>query len=257
MSARSAARPRLLVVVAHPDDETFGCGSLLLHAAAAGYETRVVCATRGEAGQGDAAAVDLGRVREGELREAASRLGVTEVELLAYADSGMQGPAGPETLAGAPFDTVVEAVRAAVDRVRPSVLVTLDGSDGHRDHVRIRDASLAAVEQAAVPFAYLSCLPRSLMAEWFAHAAVDRPEREHLELDLDVPGTPDEDLTTLVPAHEHLSALEHAMRAHASQDSPYDGLPGDLRERFLATARLRRVVPPWDGSPSETRLPAH
>ena len=43
-------RPHVLVVVAHPDDETFGCGSLLLHAAAAGARTSVLCATRGEAG---------------------------------------------------------------------------------------------------------------------------------------------------------------------------------------------------------------
>src|SRR5690242_4937705 len=60
---------RLQVVVAHPDDETFGCGSLLLHAAAKGATTSVVCATRGEAGEG--AADDLGAVRERELREAA------------------------------------------------------------------------------------------------------------------------------------------------------------------------------------------
>ena len=42
--------PRLQVVVAHPDDETFGCGSMLLHAAGSGAETAVVCATRGEEG---------------------------------------------------------------------------------------------------------------------------------------------------------------------------------------------------------------
>src|SRR5437763_11299620 len=66
--------PRLQLVVAHPDDETFGCGSLLLHAAAAGATTSVVCATRGEAGEGGAA--DLGAVREQELRAAARLLGV-------------------------------------------------------------------------------------------------------------------------------------------------------------------------------------
>ena len=246
---------RLVVVVAHPDDETFGCGSVLLHAAAAGWETHVVCATRGEAGEGGDP-VELGTVREAELREAATRLGVSRVEVLGYADSGMQGPAPAATLVGAPLDEVVADVLAALRRVRPTVLVTLDATDGHRDHVRIRDAALRAAEGAGVPWSYLSCLPRSLMAEWFAHAVAEQPDREHLAVQVDVPGTPDEDLTTLVPVADLLPELEHAMRAHASQDSPYDGLPGDLRQRFLTTARLRRVAPAWTGGPVETRLPA-
>ena len=76
---------RLHLVVAHPDDETFGCGSLLLHAAAAGVETVVTCATRGEAGEPPAGSAlgpaELGRVREQELRSAASVLGVRTVEV--------------------------------------------------------------------------------------------------------------------------------------------------------------------------------
>ena len=69
------ATTRLAVVVAHPDDETFGCGSILLHAAAAGARTAVVCATRGEAG-GVAPGVrvptaGVAGLREAELRAAA------------------------------------------------------------------------------------------------------------------------------------------------------------------------------------------
>ena len=121
---------RLQLIVAHPDDETFGCGSLLLHAAANGAATSVVCATRGEAGEGGAA--DLGAVRERELREAARLLGVGRVDVLGFADSGMSGDADAATLAGAPFEQVLAAVRGAVDAARPDVLVTLDASDGHR-----------------------------------------------------------------------------------------------------------------------------
>jgi LmbE family N-acetylglucosaminyl deacetylase len=71
--AVSKERPmyRMQVVVAHPDDETFGCGSLLLHAVAQGATTSVVCATRGEEG-GDAD--DLREVRERELRDRAMAL---------------------------------------------------------------------------------------------------------------------------------------------------------------------------------------
>ncbi len=67
---------RLQVVVAHPDDETFGCGSLLLHAAAAGASTSVLCATRGEAGEiadpSLATPETLGVVRAGELAAASA-----------------------------------------------------------------------------------------------------------------------------------------------------------------------------------------
>ena len=113
--ATARRRPRLLVVVAHPDDETFGCGSVLLYAAAAGAVTGVVCATRGEAGS-PAAGVDvpvdgLGALREKELHDAAALLGVSEVVLLGHRDSGMEGEAPPDSLVAAPEDDVVAAVR--------------------------------------------------------------------------------------------------------------------------------------------------
>jgi N-acetyl-1-D-myo-inositol-2-amino-2-deoxy-alpha-D-glucopyranoside deacetylase len=63
-----------MAVVAHPDDETFGCGSLLLHAAARGMATAVVCATRGEAGE-IAPGVDASAAGLGELRARTRRVG--------------------------------------------------------------------------------------------------------------------------------------------------------------------------------------
>jgi len=79
---------RLLVVVAHPDDETFGCGSLILEAVARGYDVTVACATRGELGESAIEVDDLAAVRERELRTAAAVLGVQRVELLGWIDSG-------------------------------------------------------------------------------------------------------------------------------------------------------------------------
>jgi LmbE family N-acetylglucosaminyl deacetylase len=253
------APARLMVVVAHPDDETFGCGSLLLHAAALGVDTAVCCATRGEAGEpapgSGVLAEDLAVVREQELREAAGLLGVRRVDVLDFTDSGMTGDADPSTLVGAPFEVVVTAVRACLDAVRPQVVVTLDASDGHRDHARIRDATLAAVEEAQwqVDRVYLQCLPQSLMRQWLEHVARSNPGSGHL--DVEVPGTPDHLVTTLLDTSAHLPERERAMAAHRSQVSPYDGLPEPLRSGFLGTDRLRRVVPPWpDGAPVETRL---
>jgi LmbE family N-acetylglucosaminyl deacetylase len=248
--------PRLLVVVAHPDDETFGCGSLLLEAAAAGFTTAVLCATRGEAGEAADGTPpgDLGAVREAETRAAAAALGVDRVDFLAFGDSGMAGAADPDTLVGAPLAEVRDAVLRHVEALAPDVVVTLDGSDGHRDHARIRDATLAAVDAAEhrVGRVYLHCLPQVLMRRWVEHMAAHDPGREHLRQD--VPGTPEELVTTVLDTGAFLDRREAAMALHASQRSPYDGLPADLRRGFLGTEHLRRVRPEWAGGPRETAL---
>src|SRR4051812_13979801 len=187
----------LLVVVAHPDDESFGCGSILLHARATGYDTAILCATRGDAGHSRVEVDDLGAVREAELRDAAGILGVRTVRLLEHRDSGMDGPAAPGSLVAAEPATVADEVRAVVEELRPDVVVTLDASDGHRDHAVIRDATLAAVDTShhRPSATYLSCLARSSMTQWANHMRAIGGGEGYVEHEL---GTPDDDITTIV-----------------------------------------------------------
>ena len=232
---------RLLVVVAHPDDESFGCGSVLLHARAAGYDPAVLCATRGVAGVSRVATGDLAAVREAELRAAARVLGVGDVRLLDHADSGMDGEPAPGTLVAADPAAVAAEVRAVVEELRPDVVVTLDASDGHRDHAAVRDATLAAVDAAAHrPAAtYLWCLARSSMLRWADHVRAAGGGEAYLAVaEL---GTPDEEITTLLDVADLVPTRWEAIRAHASQASPYDDLPADLQHEFLAVDRLRLV----------------
>ena len=120
--------PRLLVVVAHPDDETFGCGSILRRAADECMVTAVLCATRGEAGESaiDVAPGELASVREAETRAAGEVLGVSQIEFLDFQDSGMSGPAGNATLVAAPMSEVAQQIRERVEGFRPDVVVTLE-----------------------------------------------------------------------------------------------------------------------------------
>ena len=232
---------KLLVVIAHPDDESFGCGSVLARAADAGHETAVLCATRGEAGESRVETDDLAGLREAELRAAASILGVGTVRLLDHADSGMTGDATPGTLVAADPGEVAAEVRAVIDELRPDVVVTLDASDGHRDHAAVRDATLAAVDTAAHPpnATYLWCLARSSMARWAEHMRGTGDRDEYLALgEL---GTPDDEITLVVDVEAQLAARWAAIRAHASQASPYDDLPPELQHEFLAVDRLRLV----------------
>lgn len=246
---------RLAVVVAHPDDETFGLGSVLLHAAAAGASTTVVCATRGEAGDPapgvDVPAEGVGALRERELHEAAWMLGVDDVELLGFADSGMDGEPAPGTLCAAPGEVVAKAVADALDRLRPDVVVTLDGSDGHRDHGAVRDAVLAATARTPARV-YLHALPRSLMHAWVLERAGDEKAAAYTELP--EIGTPDVEVTTMLDTAAHYEARMAAIARHRSQESPFALISEDLRRRFLTADHLVRVFPVWAGGPVETDL---
>jgi N-acetyl-1-D-myo-inositol-2-amino-2-deoxy-alpha-D-glucopyranoside deacetylase len=248
---------RLLVVVAHPDDETFGTGSLIADAARRGVEVTVCCATRGEAGQDDSAepVADLAVARERELREAAAVLGASRVVLLDYADSGMSGPAGAGTLAGAALDDVVAAVAAVVDDVRPDVVVTLDPElgDGHRDHVRIGAATTAAVRGRDLAL-YWWCLSRDLMKQWFERLAVEQPDSEHLDLDAAGMGRPDADMTAVVDVRHLVGLRRQAIAVHVTQRSPFEVMPADLQAAFLEADRLVRVQPAWPGGCPATSI---
>ena len=91
---RSAIRPghalpawgSILVVVAHPDDETFGLGAVIDAMTSAGSAVHVLCFTRGEASTLNERDADLSAARAEELRHASAELGVASVTLLDYPD---------------------------------------------------------------------------------------------------------------------------------------------------------------------------
>jgi LmbE family N-acetylglucosaminyl deacetylase len=232
------------VVVAHPDDETFGCGSLLMHAAAAGAVTSVVCATRGEAGETTADTVvpagGLGALREAELREAALLMDVTDVRVLGFGDSGMTGELAAGTLCEVPLDDVVAAVQAAVEDFGADVLVTLDGTD-HRDHRRVRDASEVVADRLGLPL-YAVAIPRTLLQAWVDHQRTVNPDSAYLGI-VEL-GTPDDELTHVFDSSALYERRWEAMRAHRSQTGPFTGLPDDLARAFLSREYLVELRAP-------------
>lgn len=142
-------RLKLMAVLAHPDDESLGTGGTLARYAAAGVETYLVTATRGERGwfgaPEDYPGPDaLGQIREGELRAAAAVLGLREVALLDYKDGDLDQADPQEAIA-----KIVGHLR----RVRPQVVITFapDGAYGHPDHIAISQFATAALVAAADP----------------------------------------------------------------------------------------------------------
>src|SRR5438132_1488424 len=121
----------LLVVMAHPDDESMGSGGLILRHTRAGIATHLICATYGEAGwtgkPPGAKKEDLAEIRAKELEEAAAALALSGVELWDYPDGGVTRSDQQE---------ITQRVWDEISKLRPRVVVGWgpDGAYGHPDH---------------------------------------------------------------------------------------------------------------------------
>jgi LmbE family N-acetylglucosaminyl deacetylase len=180
-------------------------------------------------------------VREVELNQAARVLGVDEVALLGYRDSGFDGDPHPASLVAVPLDRVTRDLVHRLAVLEPDVVLTLDGSDGHRDHVHLRDAldrAVAGLDRR--PRLVHSSLANSLMRQWVAEKAGSGTA--DLDLDLDALGRPDAELTA-VDTSAVLAIREEAIACHRSQASPYDGLSPELRRAFLTVDHVVEVRP--------------
>src|SRR6476646_2011804 len=142
---------RLMAVLAHPDDESLGFGGTLAKYASEGVEVFLLTGTRGDGGRyrgvprGDEqhpGRSALGRIREAELRAAASALGIREVSVLDYEDGHLEA-ANPRE--------AIKRIASALRRVQPEVVVTFgpEGGYGHPDHIAISQFATAAAMCAA------------------------------------------------------------------------------------------------------------
>ena len=149
---------KILAVLAHPDDESFGMGGTLAHYAHNGCEIYLACATRGEAGVMDPEHLgnfnNTAEKREAELRCAAQILGLKDVFFLGYRDSGMSGSEDnhhPGAQINHPVEEVAGRVVKYIREIKPDVVLTFDPIGGYRhpDHIHIQKATTLAFEKAA------------------------------------------------------------------------------------------------------------
>lgn len=249
---------RLLAIFAHPDDESFGTGGTLARYAAAGVRVTLVCATRGEAGEiadpSLATPETLPRVREEELRCAARALGIAEVVLLGYRDSGMAGaPANrhPRALVNVPAEEVVPRLVSVMRRTRPHVVITFEpnGVYGHPDHMAVHRHAVTAFHAAGDGSRYpdqgepwqparlfYTALPRSFFRQMRA-----RLEAIGVEVDafrhFEEAGWPDEQLHVALDVSATLKAKWAALECHRTQfgpDHPFRRLPPEAMREMIS-----------------------
>ena len=150
----------LLAVRPHPDDESSSTGGMLAYYSARDVRTGVVICTGGEEGEIHDPDLDpvadrprLREIRTQEVKDACAILGVAELRMLGYRDSGMAGtPANqhPEAFVNAERVEAVGKLVRIIRELRPSVIVTEPpgGMYPHPDHVMCHEISVDAFQAA-------------------------------------------------------------------------------------------------------------
>jgi LmbE family N-acetylglucosaminyl deacetylase len=160
----------LLVVLAHPDDESMGTGGLILRHTRAGIATHLICATYGEAGwmgkPPGANKKDLAEIRARELEEAAAALALTGVELWDYPDGGVTASDQQQ---------ITQRIWEQISTLRPRAVVGWgpDGAYGHPDHIAMgacTDAAVGAMTEGDRPALYHVAIDEQV-ADFYREAA--------------------------------------------------------------------------------------
>jgi len=252
-----------MAVHAHPDDEASSTGGVLAAYSAQGIRTVVVTCTNGEFGDG-ASGVKPGQdghdeqavaeQRLAELRESCAILGVTDLELLGYHDSGMpewEYKDRPDAFCNIPQAEVAARLTGLIEKYRPQVLITYDdrGLYQHPDHVHASVCAQAAFADSGIPAKlYLSAIRGS---DWrkvndaLREAGIDVPDFEETPEALQQAIEAEQRITTTVDIRAVLDRKRDALFAHGSQigeASWFSKIPGDVaqdtfgREHFIRAA---------------------
>jgi N-acetyl-1-D-myo-inositol-2-amino-2-deoxy-alpha-D-glucopyranoside deacetylase len=231
MSSAGGSR-RLLLVHAHPDDESIYTGATMAKYVAEGAQVTLVTCTLGELGEIIPASLAhlaaekedrLGEYRTGELAAACAALGVTDRRFLGgpgrWRDSGMMGTEGnddPRCFWRADVDEAALALLDVIRETRPQVLVTYDanGAYGHPDHIQAHRVAWRAFERAGAEGA-------DGPAKFYATATPESGQ-----------------VSTEIGAEDYFGAKLAAMRAHATQitvSAPFFALSDGVRRRASGT----------------------
>ena len=244
---------RVLLVHAHPDDETINNGATMAMYAALGASVTLVTCTRGEEGEvlipelshlAANATDSLGQHRVTELALAMKELGVADHRFLGegvtlFRDSGMMGTEPnnrPDVFWQADLEEASDLLVQIIDEVKPHVLITYDefGGYGHPDHIQAHRVAMRAAEKSAwdIPKIYWNVMPISVIQEgidamkgidsdfWGAEKAEDLPFAKD-----------DSFVHALVDGNAYVEKKMNAMKAHATQiavDGPFFALSNNV-----------------------------
>ena len=244
---------RMLLVHAHPDDETINNGATMALYAALGADVTLVTCTRGE--EGEVLVKDLehlaahntdslGDHRVEELAVAMKALGISDHRFLGegrikYRDSGMMGTEPnnrPDVFWQANFDEATHDLVKVIEEVKPHILITYDeiGGYGHPDHIQAHRVAMSAAEKSAwnIQKIYWNVMPKSVIQEGIDAMKKIGSDFFGAESAEDLPFAKDDSFVhAMVDGNAYVEQKMDAMRAHATQievDGPFFALSNNL-----------------------------
>lgn len=275
----SYAGYRILLVHAHPDDETINNGATMALYAARGAQVTLVTCTRGEEGEvlvpelsylASSRDDGLGAHREIELTNAMRALGVRDHRFLgSFRDSGMMGTETnnrPGVFWQADLDTAAQLLVSVIEEIKPQILITYDeiGGYGHPDHIKAHLVAMRATElsQWQIQKIYWNTIPKSVIAagmKAMKEVGSDFFGSDNID---EIPFAKDDSfVTTLIDGNEFVDAKMGAMAAHATQialDGPFFALSNNLGlavwgDEYYTLVRGEKS-PPFDTNGRENDL---
>ena len=247
---------RLLLVHAHPDDETINNGATMAKYVAEGAKVTLVTCTRGEEGEvlvpalaNLASSIDdkLGEHRVIELTNAMAELGIKDFRFLGapdkkWRDSGMMGTPPNErsdVFWQADLDEAASDLAKIILEIKPQVMITYDeiGGYGHPDHIKAHQVAMRGAELASnagwtISKIYWNTMPRSVIQNGIDKMKEVGSDFFGAECADDLPfAKPDELVTSLIKAPEYVDKKMAAMKAHETQisvDGPFFALSNNL-----------------------------
>jgi N-acetyl-1-D-myo-inositol-2-amino-2-deoxy-alpha-D-glucopyranoside deacetylase len=244
---------RVLLVHAHPDDETINNGATMALYAARGAQVTLITCTRGEEGDiltpelthlASSATDTLGEHREIELSKSMKALGITDFRFLAqsegkYRDSGMMGTEPnnrPDVFWQADLEEASDYLVKVIDEIKPHILITYDefGGYGHPDHIQAHRVAMRASEKSnwQIQKIYWNTMPKSVLAEGMAKMKELGSDFFGADNVDDLPfAKEDSFVTSLIDGNSYVDAKMAAMKAHHTQialDGPFFALSNNL-----------------------------
>jgi len=249
----------LLVVHAHPDDESISTGGVLAKYSKNGFQTVLVYCTKGEAGDilnpdfvHPIPGMSIADIRAIELENALRVLDVKSVHFLGYRDSGMAGTPQnhhPQAFARADMQEATERLVQIIRQVRPHVIATYNekGTYLHPDHIMANRVTLRAFHASGDPSLnagtglapwqptklYYTAIPLQRIRRMYK-ILVERGEEPGF--DPDVLGTPEEKISAVIDVRKYLSRKLEALNCHQSQMNPnsiFRRMPEEVREEAM------------------------